>query len=143
MGVAILGIICSSPLKTKYSEKFANFTTPFSSKKQRSQSRTRDRAPSWRQGSPQRLRSTSMNNSKVWERKEPSPTHEAWSRDTNWRSHMMSPESIKTTSPPPQLHQPSGIQQRKPEKNFLDVEFGDDDFDGDMEWVGGWRDFHV
>ena len=144
----------ATPVKTKYSEKFASFT-PFSSKRQRSASKSRDHAPNWRQNSPVRLRSasTTNNNGKIWERKDPSPTQDfAWSRDNNWREHMGSPETMmKTTPSMPVTHpgssglpqQRSNKQQQHTEKTFLDLEFGDDDYDGDMEWVGGWRDFHL
>lgn len=133
-----------SPAKTKYSDKLASLTA-FGIKKQKSPSR--ERASSWRQGSPARLRSTSMNNSRVWERKEPSPTNEAWSRDKNWRQHM-SPVAIKPTTmphaPPPMRpldQQHSNTQQRKHDNGFLDEVFSDDM--GDLEWVGGWHDFHI
>jgi serine/threonine protein kinase len=143
--------------KTKYSDAFANLTPFGSNKKQKSQqNKSRDRAPSWRQGSPTRLRSTSINNSRVWERKdkEHSPsghTAEAWSLDNNWREHM-SPVNPRTTPPPPVPSLPTTInafhatstsvpQSRKLEKNFLDMELADDV--GDLEWVGGWHDFHI
>ncbi|TKA79851.1 hypothetical protein B0A55_02792 [Friedmanniomyces simplex] len=130
--------VASIPVKISYAEKFASLT-PFSSgKKQKSPSRSRDRAPSWRQGSPVRLRSTSNNNSRVWERREHSPTAEAWSRDTNWREHMGTSVGTKTTSPSPPPPQ-TQTQQRKHEKSFLDTDFDDDT----AEWVGGWHDFHV
>lgn len=127
---------------------FATFT-PFSTSKKLQQqpqttSKSRGRSGSWRQGSPQRLRSSSMNNSKVWERKEPSPTHPptsgAWARDNNWREHK--PRSMDKSSPPlpkpSPTRQPVKDPQRKPQKNFLDYELDDI---GDLEWVGGWHDF--
>lgn len=140
--------------KVKYSDAFGSFS-PFScNKKQKAQPpSSREPAGSWRQGSPTRLRSTSVNNSRTWERKEKdhSPNahaHEAWSRDNDWRKHM-APIPVKTTSspspPPPQTNNgfnaKSILQQRKPEKTFLDTEFADDI--GDLEWVGGWHDFHI
>ncbi|KAK3073894.1 cAMP-dependent protein kinase catalytic subunit [Teratosphaeriaceae sp. CCFEE 6253] len=130
--------VVATPVKTSYAERFANLTPFGGSKKQLSTSRSRDRAPSWRQGSPVRLRSGSNNNSRVWERKEPSPTTtEPWARDSNWREHKSTPAVAKITSssPPPHTH----TQQRKPEKNFLDTQFDDDS----SEWVGGWKDFHI
>ncbi|KAK5676851.1 cAMP-dependent protein kinase catalytic subunit [Elasticomyces elasticus] len=126
----------ATPVKISYAEKFANLAPFSSSKKQKSPSR--ERAPSWRQGSPVRLRSTSNNTSRIWERKEHSPVAEAWSRDNNWREHKPTLVTAKTSSspsPPTNTH----TQQRKPEKNFLDTEFDDDT----AEWVGGWHDFHV
>lgn len=149
--------------KTKYSDAFATFSPFSTSKKQSAEQpvpiKSRDRATSWRQGSPTRLRSTSMNNSRVWERKEKehSPnghTAEAWSKDTNWRQHM-SPAAIKTTSSPPApatstnnaFYAIPGQQHRKqsPEKskNFLDHKLAPLDDVGDLEWVGGWHDFHI
>ncbi|KAK4505990.1 hypothetical protein PRZ48_003955 [Zasmidium cellare] len=109
----------ATPPKTKYSDAFASFT-PFSNKKAKAASppKQRERAPSWRPstGSPQRLRSNSFNNSKVWQ------------EDNNWREHK--PPMTKT-SPVPVL------RNNKPEKSFLD----NDIEDADIEWVGGWRDF--
>jgi hypothetical protein len=115
-----------TPQKTKYSDAFASFAPFSSNKRQKSnlQSKSRDGATSWRQGSPQRLRSTSMNKSQVWERnKDPSPTHppHAWELDNNWREHK------------PPAHNKSEKQ------HFLKS-----DYDGDVEWVvGGWKDFHL
>lgn len=136
-----------TPQKTRYADAFANIAPFGSNKKQKSQSKSRERAPSWRQGSPTRLRSTSMNNSRVWERKEkePSPAGpaEAWSKDNNWRKNMspVATKAIAPPPPPPSMNHSSGSQQRKSEKSFLDAEFEDDL--GDLEWVGGWRDFHL
>ena len=116
-----------TPQKTKYSDAFASFAPFSSSKKQKSsmQSPSRDRATSWRQGSPQRLRSTSTNKSQVWDRtKEPSPTHPppAWELDNNWREHK------------PPVH-------NNDRKNFLTTDL---DRGVDVEWVvGGWKDFHL
>ncbi|KAK5172526.1 cAMP-dependent protein kinase catalytic subunit [Saxophila tyrrhenica] len=119
------------PAKTKYSDAFASFTTfGSSSKKQKSSSGSRDRALDWRQGSPTRLRSTSVNKSQVWERKggEISPTH-TWERDNNWRAHKAkkSPGLGATT---PEQHE---------QNNFLKPGVDDDE----PEWVGGWRDFRL
>ena len=123
-----------TPPKTKYSEAFASFTSFSTGKKQKVQAKPQEPvatpATSWRQGSPQRLRATSNNNSKVWQ------------EDNNWREHKT--PAVKTTpSPPPSAttrRSPSGSNQRKlPEKSFLDEDFDD----GDIEWVGGWRDFHL
>jgi serine/threonine protein kinase len=135
------------PQKTKYSEAFASFANFGTSKKQKSdvQSKSRDRAPSWRQGSPQRLRSTSMNKSQVWERssKEHSPTHPppAWELDNNWREHK--PPVLNKPLPllPPSKFPASWTNtNRKSEKHFLDSKFED----GDVEWVvGGWKDFNL
>lgn len=127
-----------TPQKTKYADAFASFAPFSSAKKQKStlQSSSRERATSWRQGSPQRLRSTSMNKSQVWERnKDPSPTHppQAWELDNNWRQHK------------PPVHNdgkfPTGWDtDRKSEKQHL----LSTDNDGDTEWVvGGWKDFHL
>ncbi len=132
--------VASTPVKISYAEKFANLTPFTSNKKLKSPSASRDRAPSWRQGSPVRLRSTSNNNSRVWERREHSPPIEAWSRDTNWREHMGTLAMTKTTPPsPPPPHTQTSTQPRKQERSFLDTEFDDDT----AEWVGGWHDFHV
>jgi len=118
---SITAVATPTPPKTKYSEAFASFTTFGSNKKVKQ----RDTASSWRagNGSPQRLRSTSMNNSKVWQ------------EDTNWREHKPPPSVPKIPSPAP-VGRISGSQQRKMEKSFLDREFED-------EWVGGWKDFQV
>lgn len=139
-----------APQKTKYSEAFANFAPFSSSKKQKSQpqpEKSRDRAASWRQGSPTRLRSTSTNKSQVWERKEHSPTHapEAWQLDNDWRQHK--PALLNKTPPPPspsavRLPSPPFHDTRKTEKNFLESEFDDDT--NDLAWVvGGWHDFTI
>ncbi|KAI7346720.1 kinase-like protein [Hortaea werneckii] len=144
------------PQRNKYADAIANLA-PFSSKKEKSSNppKPRERAVSWRQGSPQRLRSTSVNNSRARERKdstkekEHSPTNDAWARDTNWRQHM-SPVALKPTSPPPvpalsmtnkgqqypYSNVPTTLLNEK--KSFLEAEFEDDI--GDMEWVGGWHD---
>jgi hypothetical protein len=136
-----------TPQKTKYSEAFASFANFGTSKKQKSdvQSKSRDRAPSWRQCSPQRLRSTSMNKSQVWERssKEHSPTHPppAWELDNNWREHRPPVLNKPLPSLPPSKF-PAGWTNanRKSEKHFLDSKFED----GDVEWVvGGWKDFNL
>ena len=135
-----------TPQKTKYAEAFANFTTPFSNKKQKSNcSKSRERSASWRQGSPERIRATSANKSQIWERKDQSPTHPpvAWALDNNWREHKP-PVSAKALppSPPPRLPSPPRAQdEKKNEKNFLETEFEDDI--GDLEWVGGWHEFHI
>ncbi len=117
--------------KIKYSDAFANLA-PFSSKKQKpQQSGSRDRSLSWRQGSPTRLRSTSVNKTQIWDRKEHSPTHPhtAWAADTNWRAHKAKPAAPATHT-----------EHYKTEKNFLTSRFDD----GDTEWVvGGWKDFHI
>lgn len=141
------------PQKSKLSDAMANFAPFGANKKQKSNNpppkATRERAGSWRQGSPARLRSTSVNNSRVWERKEkdtqPSPTNDAWVRDNNWREHM-SPVALKPVSPPPVLpalglhgkHSNIPTKQINEKKSFLDTEFEDDI--GDLEWVGGWHD---
>lgn len=136
----------ATPTQQKTSA-FGSFTPFGTSKKQQqqSQSKSRGRSGSWRQGSPQRLRSTSMNNSKVWERKEHSPTHApanvAWARNNNWREHK--PRTMDKDAPPvPSLSptRPMQIPSRKDEKTFLDQEVDDI---GDLEWVGGWHDFQV
>jgi serine/threonine protein kinase len=137
-----------TPQKTKYSDAFASFASFSSNKKQKSnlQSKSRDRASSWRQASPQRLRSTSMNKSQVWERnsKEHSPTHppHAWELDNNWREHKQ-PVNSKAPPPLPPGKFPAGWDSRnKSEKHFLNSQFKDED--GDVEWVvGGWKDFHI
>lgn len=123
--ISVTTVATPTPPKTKYSEAFASFTT-FGSNKRAKQ---RERAPSWRagNGSPQRLRSTSMNNSKIWQ------------EDNNWREHRAPQTANKAPSPPPPAGRNSGSQSRKPEKNFLDHELED----GDVEWVGGWHDFQV
>ncbi|EMC96556.1 hypothetical protein BAUCODRAFT_69473 [Baudoinia panamericana UAMH 10762] len=86
-----------TPQKTKYSDNFSNFTPFSSSRRQRSQADSHEKTSSWRQGSPTRLRSTSVNNSR--------------------------------------------------ERTFLNTEFDDCDdeigMDSDVEWVGGWKDFHL
>ncbi|KAK5122778.1 hypothetical protein LTR85_003693 [Meristemomyces frigidus] len=140
-----------TPQKTKYADAFANLTPFSSSKRQKTPSQSRERAGTWRQGSPTRLRSTSVNNSRVWEPKpkEHSPTAAgaSWTRDNNWRQHM-SPVAIKSAYPPPPpaghaYHDySSGSQQRthQQEKSFLDADFEDDI--GDLEWVGGWDEGH-
>ena len=133
-----------TPQKTKYTEAFANFTS-FGNKRQKSSpSKSRERAASWRQGSPERVRSTSINKSQVWERKQPSPTHppDAWALDNNWREHKPPmPAKASPTPLTPSRVSPGGQDQSKPEKSFLDTEFEDDI--GDLEWVGGWHDFHI
>lgn len=135
-----------TPQKTNYAEAFANFTPFSSNKKQRSQSKSRDRSTSWRQGSPTRLRSTSINKSQVWDRKDRqgSPTHassEAWVLDNNWREHKQ-PLSARLSSPPASPERSTcAQQQRKPNSNFLDTELAGDL--GDLEWVGGWHDLHI
>lgn len=104
----------ATPPKTKYTDAFANFS-PFGNKKARvqTQSKQRDTATSWRQGSPQRLRSASMNNgSKVWQ------------EDNNWREHK-----------PPSIKAPSPTKLHKLESNFLD-ELDDED---SPVWVGGYE----
>ena len=133
--------VTPTPQKTKYTDAFANFT-PFSNKRQKSPSTTRERSASWRQGSPTRLRSTSINKSQVWDRsKEHSPTHPpvAWELDNNWRQHKP-PMAAKAPSPPPG-RQPFiyGQDYHMTAKNFLDTEMKDDI--GDLEWLGGWHDF--
>ena len=132
--------------KTKYSDAFSNFTsfTSFSSKKQKAANETRDRSLSWRQGSPTRLRSTSVNKSQVWERpKEHSPTHPpvgVWALDNDWRQHK--PPVTRQASPPTTglaviAH---NIAPRKHAKNFFDIEMEHyDGYDVDIEWVDGWR----
>ncbi|TKA22214.1 hypothetical protein B0A50_08326 [Salinomyces thailandicus] len=139
------------PQKNKYTEAIANLTPFSSSKKQKSDNQAvpRERAGSWRQGSPARLHSTSVNNGRVWERKdkekEHSPTGGTWASDANWRQHL-SPVALKPSSPPPALLSPKGPQNQHSnvptkllnEKSFLDTEFEDDI--GDLEWVGGWHD---
>ena len=128
--------------KTKYSEAFANFTSFSSNKKQKPQSQSRDRSASWRQGSPTRLRSTSVNNSKVWERKDKeSPTYpsDAWARDNNWREHKtpLTTKAPSSSPPSPRVSETYYING----KDFLENEF---DNDGDVNWVvGGWHDFHI
>lgn len=129
--------------KTKYAEAFANFT-PFSSTKKLKaqappppQTQTRDRATSWRQGSPARLRSTSTNNSRVWERKDKdivaapqSHPQESWAVNSNWREHK-SPIALKAVTP----------RSLKNQKSWMDFDFDDkilDELD-DNEWVGGYN----
>lgn len=136
-----------TPQKTKYADAFANIASFGSNKKQKSQVQPRDDVASWRQGSPPRLRSTSNNGSRVWERKEHSPTaatHErpqdAWSRDSNWRKHM-SPVATKSIAPPPPPPSQSPDWHRKPEMNLFDLEL--DDAPTDVEWIGNFRDFQV
>ena len=115
-----------TPSKGKYADAFASFAPFSSNKRQKSnlQSQPRDGTTNWRQSSPQRLRSTSMNKSQVWERnKEPSPTHppHAWELDNNWREHK------------PPAHNKSEKQHFLKSDNHEDV-----------EWVvGGWKDFHL
>ena len=119
--------------KTKYSEAFASFTAFGSNKREKSESQSRDRSASWRQGSPVRLRTSSMNKSQVWDRKdrEHSPTHApqgAWVLDNNWREHKP-PVSVKALSPspsPPRLPATCAQEQCKTEKSFLDTELDDD-----------------
>ncbi|KAK4580167.1 cAMP-dependent protein kinase catalytic subunit [Recurvomyces mirabilis] len=140
-----------TPIRSKYTDKFAGLTSFSSGWKQKTPSRERATTGTWRQTSPQRLRSTSVNNSRLWERKDPSPTNDAWARADNWREHMGSPEARRTgppspPAPPAQAPLNSAMQHsrnsHKTDKNFLDIELDHDDGD-DMEWVGGWRDFHV
>ncbi|KAI5357735.1 putative serine/threonine-protein kinase, active [Septoria linicola] len=108
----------ATPAKTKYSDAFASFT-PFGTKKNKvhpqSQSqlepepkRQRERAPSWRQGSPQRMRSSSFNGSKIWQ------------EDKNWREHKHPPSPTKT-QPMAVQHD---VQRRRPEPSLFDDEFG-------------------
>ncbi|CAK4031107.1 Serine threonine- kinase ksp1 [Lecanosticta acicola] len=107
----------ATPPKTKYADAFANFS-PWGNKKAKTQSKQHDGSSNWRQnsGSPQRLRSNSMNNSKVWQ------------EDKNWREHK--PPSIKAPSPRP------GRQLHKLESNFLDEL---DDEEDSPVWVGGYE----
>ncbi|KAK5108094.1 hypothetical protein LTR62_008811 [Meristemomyces frigidus] len=141
-----------TPIRIKYADKFANLTPFSSNKRQKTPSRERASTSAWRQTSPQRLRSTSVNNSRNWDRKDSSPTHpaEAWAKADNWREHMGSPETRRTVGPssPAQTAQASHHPRTKqPEKHFLDFEFDHDvslgGGDEETEWVGGWRDFHV
>ncbi|EME86831.1 uncharacterized protein MYCFIDRAFT_210624 [Pseudocercospora fijiensis CIRAD86] len=132
-----------TPAKTKYSEAFASFT-PFSSSKKakptpKTQQKQRERAPSWRQGSPQRLRSSSFNSSKVWQ------------DDNNWREHKHQPNMNTTTLPmsmpmamPTPVRRSIGPKKRSPERSFLDDVLDDDIKDVDLEW-SGWRmdDLHL
>lgn len=106
-----------TPAKTTTKSTFGNFTPFGSNKKEKSQSR--DRAPSWRQGSPQRLRSN--NPSRVWQ------------EDDDWRAH----KSVKSPTPPLPASRRSP-PPRKTEVNLLDA-----DSDDGYQWDGNFRDFHL
>lgn len=150
----------TSPKSRTIVEAFSNFSPFGGSNKSKTPtqtpSRSRGRAGSWRQGSPQRPRAMSVSNNRTWDRKDKdrSPTgagpKEAWSRDSNWREHKSS--AFARPSPPPMPQMPA--QYRKPERTFLDEEL--DAIVGEMEqlpsprlsddmdagWVGGFNDFH-
>jgi serine/threonine protein kinase len=121
-----------TPQKSRYADAFANFTS-FSNKMQKSQPKSHDRSQSWRHGSPTRLRSTSINKSQVWERREHSPIHpsETWRLDNNWREHKP-PVSAKQQIPIPPVK--FTTETRNTEKDSLATEFDDI---GDLEWVAG------
>lgn len=129
--VAAASTAAATPPKMKYSDAFASFTSFGSSKKNKVQAqsqlepepkRQRERAPSWRQGSPQRLRSSSINGSKIWQ------------EDNNWREHKHTPQPTRVQ--PMAVQQSGDAQRRLPEHNFLDHDFNDEI---DIEWVGQFR----
>ncbi|KAK5132351.1 hypothetical protein LTR08_009186 [Meristemomyces frigidus] len=157
-------IAAPTPQKSKVADAFANFTPFGNSKKVKvlPPSLPRDRAGSWRQGSPSRLRSVSTNNTtphlympeRACKERDQSPANpNLWTKDTNWRQHK-SPVSMKPRSMPSPpllaglgLHNISTPQQNNPQqKSFLDYNDFEDDI-GDLEWVGGWgdelRDLHL
>lgn len=114
----------ATPPKTKYSEAFASFTPFGGNKKNKVQAQPkRERAPSWRQGSPQRLRASSFNSSRVWQ------------EDNNWREHKVSPTNPQPIMMPTPHARVGGQTPRKPERNFLDAEFDNED----IEWIGNFR----
>jgi len=135
------------PAKTKYSEAFASFTTFGSGKKPKTPSKPRDVEAPRRQGSPQRLRASSFNNSRIWK------------EDSNWREHKAVPVSAsspsKTHYPPlppmPPAWQLSGGQQshlhqyqQRPNTAKASLErMKGRDFEWAGDVVSGWRDFHL
>lgn len=149
------------PQKSKYSDAFANFSASFgssSTKKLKPASKPREEAPSWRQDSPERLRSTTMNKSQVWERKDSPPQPaQSWELDNNWRDHRRPANTISSPSPSPTKNpseRPAYLRRRSGE-NFLETilrpasNAGSDDGDlrfdinGDLEWVGKVQPFHT
>ena len=142
--------VTAAPNKTKYVDAFASIASLGSNKKQKpspvSPSEPVGRSRSWRNVSSQPLRALSMNNSRVWERKDHMPSQptpsELWVRDDNWRAHkQLAAKATMNTSAaaasPMAVHDDA---PGKPKKTFLDTEFEDDI--GDLEWVGGWHDFN-
>lgn len=146
-----------APPKNKYTEAFASFTSFGSNKKQKPQQPPpRDRASShsWRQGSPTRPSAVSHNRS--WDRKDPSPParspKETRFMTSNWRDHAVPPVPPLPSKYPDhatggastlttQMQQPKPLHKQKSHKTFLDAELADDGV-GELEWVGGWHDFH-
>lgn len=146
----------ATPAKSKYTDAWANFS-PFAGSKTPTTSpfAARERTPARpvAKAVPTRARAQSSNG-KSWERREVSPKHppvpalpEPWTLDNNWRDHKPR-TAVLTNSPPHVMGTPSrnpGVQHapvlkptNKPSANPV---FNDDI--GDLEWVGGWKDFHL
>lgn len=136
---AITRAVSPTPAKTRYTDAFANFA--FGSKKAASTAPVDVREHSGRTSAkivPSRARAHSANGNK-WDRREHSPKHppvpalpEQWSLDNNWREHK----------PPAAAH---GRQHSPVHITHVKVPAGavfKDDI-GDLEWVGGWKDFHI
>lgn len=127
-------VTVSTPQKRQVSDAFS--FTPFSSNK-KDKSRSRSRAPSWRQGSPPR---PAVNNNALWERKEkdqsssPPPVNtpkSLWSLSSNWRQPQPQPTTYFSKS-----------QSTTCGQQLRDVNDAKKDDVGDLEWVGGgnWGD---
>jgi serine/threonine protein kinase len=114
------------PAQTTTKNTFGNFT-PFSSSSSRKNIKatpSRERAPSWRQGSPQRLRSN--NPSRIWQ------------EDDNWRAPKAAKSSTTSSSPPSSMAVRYSPPHRKADVNLLDA-----DSDDGYQWDGNFRDFHL
>jgi serine/threonine protein kinase len=120
------------PAQTTTRNTFGNFT-PFSSSssakknipiKKDNTPPSRDRAPSWRQGSPQRLRSN--NPSRIWQ------------EDDNWRT----PKAAKSFTSPSSPPSSTGVRYSPPHRK-ADVNLLDADSDDGNQWDGNFRNFHL
>ncbi|QIX01806.1 hypothetical protein AMS68_007323 [Peltaster fructicola] len=144
-----------TPAKGKYIDAWATFSSLTGTKKQTTATFTpRERTParSMAKAVPTRTRATSSNG-KSWERREHSPKHpsvpampEPWTLDNNWRDHKAR-AAMLTNSPPHAMGTPSRnpgahyAMTGKPTKSSPNSLLNDDI--GDLEWVGGWKDFHL
>jgi len=125
---------------------FAPFGTPFGTSAKNSKSR--ERATSWRKDSPMAANTPSYTaNAAGWERKpqsnsQASPPHDLWQSNRDWRRHPEPQQFFNSPISKPRT-QPATCGQQLLKSNKPYVDSLDDDDIGDLEWVGGWHDLHL